>query len=110
MLRSAGAVTTTYDYDHLDRLTQVAAGGSTTTFAYNGDGVRVAKTAGGAPTGYVQDLAAPLPVVLVERTGGQDARAASPEAAGVGLRGACAGRSSTNVRCQSSSTSRFQSW
>ena len=36
----------------------------TTEFAYNGDGVRTSKTAGGDTTQYVLDLAATLPVVI----------------------------------------------
>ncbi len=48
------------------------SGTTTVGFMYNGDGVRVSKTVNGVSTAYVQDLAAPLPVVLVETTGGQD--------------------------------------
>ena len=36
----------------------------TTQFAYNGDGVRTSKTAGGTTTDYVLDLATTLPVVI----------------------------------------------
>ncbi len=35
-----------------------------TQFAYNGDGVRVAKTIGAATTDYLVDLASTLPVVI----------------------------------------------
>jgi RHS repeat-associated protein len=50
-----------------------ATSGATTSFIYNGDGVRVAKsTTNGSSTNYVQDLALPLPMVLVESTDGQD--------------------------------------
>jgi RHS repeat-associated protein len=62
-----------YTFDALDRLTEVVSG-TTTQFAYNGDGVRVGKTVNGTATSYVQDLAAPLPVVLSETTGGQTDR------------------------------------
>ena len=37
---------------------------ATSTYTYNGDGVRVSKTAGGVTTNYVQDVASSLPVVL----------------------------------------------
>jgi RHS repeat-associated protein len=53
-----------YSYDALDRLTGVTQGGTTTTSTYNGDGVLVAQTAGGATTRYAQDLAAPTSQVL----------------------------------------------
>ena len=43
-------------------------------FAYNGDGVRLGKTVNGVATSYLQDVAAPLPVVLSETTGGQTSR------------------------------------
>jgi RHS repeat-associated protein len=72
--KTAGASTTTYSFDALDHLLQVnTTGGLMTTFTYNGDGVRVAKsTTGGGTSSYVQDLAATLPVVLMETTAGQD--------------------------------------
>jgi len=60
----------TYTFDPLDRLIQVVDGTTTVGFAYDGDGVRLGKTVGGVTTAYVQDLAAPLPVVLTEVTGG----------------------------------------
>jgi YD repeat-containing protein len=60
-----------YTFDPLDRLTQVASGPNTTTFNYNGDGVRVAESIAASSTSYVQDLAAPLPLVLVETTAAQ---------------------------------------
>jgi len=64
----------TYTFDALDRLTQVVSGTTTVQFAYNGDGVRLGKTVNGTATDYVQDVAAPLPVVLTETTGGQSSR------------------------------------
>ena len=66
-----GKGSATYTYDALDRLTQVVNGTTTVQFAYNGDGVRLSKTVNGAATAYVQDVQAPLPVVLTETTGGQ---------------------------------------
>jgi RHS repeat-associated protein len=70
--RTYGAATASYTFDPLDRLTQVITGANTISFNYNGDGVRVRKTVNGAATNYVQDIAAPLPVVLIERIAGQD--------------------------------------
>ena len=61
----------TFTYDALDRLTQVVSGTTTVQFAYNGDGVRLSKTVNGVTMDYVQDVAAPLPVVLAETTSGQ---------------------------------------
>lgn len=60
-----------FTFDALDRLLGVISGTTTVEFAYNGDGVRLGKTVNGAPTSYVQDVAAPLPVVLAETTAGQ---------------------------------------
>ncbi|GIW91484.1 MAG: hypothetical protein KatS3mg109_1916 [Pirellulaceae bacterium] len=70
--RTYGATTATHIFDPMDRLIQVISGTTTVNFAYTGDGVRVGKTVNGTTTTYVQDLAAPLPVVLAETTGGQD--------------------------------------
>ena len=72
IMRTYGATTVTYTFDPLDRLIRVISGTTTVTFTYNGDGVRVGKTVNGIATTYVQDLAAPLPVVLVETTNGED--------------------------------------
>ena len=72
--RMTGKGSATYAYDPLDRLTQVVDGATTVQFAYNGDGVRLSKTVNGATTAYVQDVQAPLPVVLAETTGGQTSR------------------------------------
>ena len=67
-LLTTGTVTTTFDA--LNRLTTSQQGGTQTTHIYNGDGVLV-KDYGllGATTQYVQDLAAPLPLVLRTLTG-----------------------------------------
>jgi len=63
--------TTTYTYDDALRLKTVTVGGVTTTYEYNGDGVRTAQIVGGVRTDYVVDVAASLPQVLAETTGGQ---------------------------------------
>jgi RHS repeat-associated protein/uncharacterized repeat protein (TIGR01451 family) len=64
----------TFTFDALDRLAQVIDGTTTVQFAYNGDGVRLEKTVSGITTTYLQDVAAPLPVVLIETTAGQSSR------------------------------------
>jgi RHS repeat-associated protein len=66
-----GKGSATYTFNVLDRLTQVVSGTTTVQFTYDGDGVRLSKTVNGMATDYVQDIAAPLPVVLVETTAGQ---------------------------------------
>jgi RHS repeat-associated protein len=69
-----GKGSATYTFNVLDRLTQVVSGTTTVQFTYDGDGVRLSKTVNGMATDYVQDIAAPLPVVLVETTAGQTAQ------------------------------------
>ncbi len=63
-----------YTFDALDRLAQVVDGATTVQFAYNGDGVRLSKTGQRRDDDYLQDVAAPLPVVLGETTAGQTSR------------------------------------
>jgi len=63
----------TYEYDYADRLVQVVTGTFTTTFTYNGDGHRVAKSENGVTTTYVVAVLG-LSQVLVETTGGQTTR------------------------------------
>jgi len=63
----------TYEYEHANRLIQVASGTFTTTFAYNGDGHRVAKAENGVSTTYVVAVLG-LSQVLVDTTGGQTTR------------------------------------
>ena len=66
----SGALTTTYTYDTENRLTQLASGGQTIgTYAYDGAGDRVSKTAAGVTTAYTLDLASGLPQVLTETAG-----------------------------------------
>jgi RHS repeat-associated protein len=64
----------TYTYDTAMRLKQVMIWGDTTTYAYNGDGDRVAQTANGVQTNYIIDTATPLTMVLAETTGGNTIR------------------------------------
>jgi len=63
----------TYEYDYANRLIEVVSSTFTTTFAYNGDGHRVAKAENGVATSYVVAMLG-LSQVLVETTGGQTTR------------------------------------
>jgi RHS repeat-associated protein len=63
----------TYEYDYADVLVQVVSGTFTTTFAYNGDGHRVAKAENGVTTTYVVAVLG-LSQVLVETTDGSSIR------------------------------------
>jgi YD repeat-containing protein len=58
-----------FTYDRENRLTTATMGGAASTYAYNGDGLRVSRTAGGSTTDYVWDVGSALPVVLQETTG-----------------------------------------
>jgi RHS repeat-associated protein len=60
----------TFSWDALGRMTGLTNGGTTASYSYNGDGVRIERTVSGTTTEYLQDLASGLPVVLSETTGG----------------------------------------
>jgi RHS repeat-associated protein len=60
---------TVYVYDFANRLISTTLGGVNTQFAYNGDGIRLRLIEAGTLTTYMQDYAAPLPVVLQAKTG-----------------------------------------
>jgi YD repeat-containing protein len=49
---------------HENRLTEAVIGGNTSTYAYNGDGLRASQTIGGNAVSYTWDVAAGLPVIL----------------------------------------------
>jgi len=73
-----GDGTNTYSYDALSRLTALtplSGTAPTESDGYNGDGVLVTQTVGGATTQYAQDLAAPAgqSQVLATTTGGSPA-------------------------------------
>jgi RHS repeat-associated protein len=53
-----------FAYDHENRLTQAIIGGNTSTYAYNGDGLRASQTVGGNAVWYTWDVNAGLPVIL----------------------------------------------
>ena len=57
-----------YAYDAANRLSQVAQGGDTYSFVYNGMGDRVQQTMGGVVTNYTLDLHAGLTQVLADGT------------------------------------------
>lgn len=62
---SAGA--NTYTYDLANQLTAAVTGSTTTTFAYDGDGVRYRRVDQGATNTLVWDKHGPLPEVALER-------------------------------------------
>lgn len=53
-----------FTWDHENRMVQATIGGVTSTYTYNGDGIRMSRTVSGKTTSYTWDLAAALPVVL----------------------------------------------
>jgi RHS repeat-associated protein len=53
-----------FAWDYEDRMTSATVGGTTTTFAYRGDGLRNSRTTGGSTTAFTWDVNAGLPVVL----------------------------------------------
>jgi YD repeat-containing protein len=59
----------TFEYDHENRLTQAVIGGNTSTYAYNGDGLRASQTVGENTVSYTWDVNAGLPVVLQDSDG-----------------------------------------
>jgi len=58
---------TLYSYRAI-RLTSYSQGSASARYAYNGDGLRVAKTVNGATTSDVRDLAEGMPLLLQETT------------------------------------------
>jgi RHS repeat-associated protein len=58
----------TFAWDHENRLKQAVISGATSTYAYNGDGLRVSRTVGGQTANYVWDVASGLPVILQDGT------------------------------------------
>ena len=64
----AGGSATTLSYDQANRLTGFGAPGTTASYAYNGDGLRMSKTVNGATTAFTWDLAEPEPQLLYDGT------------------------------------------
>lgn len=58
-----------FSYDMADRLTSATVGGTTTTYAYAGDGRRLKATQGSSITNYLWDESADLPQLALERDG-----------------------------------------
>ena len=58
----------TFAWDHENRMTESVVGGVTTSYTYNGDGVRVSQTSGLTTVDYQVDVLAPLPVVVQDGT------------------------------------------
>ena len=65
-LEARGADTFAYDAAH--RLTSATIAGATSSYGYNGDGLRVTHTSGATTTRYVSDVNRALPVVLDDGT------------------------------------------
>ena len=61
------APSSTFTYDHENRLT-VVSGSNASTNTYNGDGLRMSRTASGVTTNYTWDVASGLPSVLEDGT------------------------------------------
>src|SRR5262245_33817784 len=49
-------------------MTQAVIGGQTSSYVYNGDGVRTSRTTGGSTTNYTWDVAAAYPLALQDGT------------------------------------------
>ena len=55
-----------YGYDQADRLTAYSSGATSASYAYNGDGLRMAKTAGGSTSAASWNEAESMPTLLQE--------------------------------------------
>ena len=62
----SGVAATTYGYDQANRLTSFSppAPASSTTYAYNGDGLRMSKTVGGTAEPFVWNIVGGLPLMI----------------------------------------------
>jgi len=58
--------TLTYEYNAANRLVGVSGGGVAVAYGYDGDGLRVSRTANGQTTHYTWDVAAGLPQLLTD--------------------------------------------
>jgi RHS repeat-associated protein len=57
-----------FQWDRENRLTSATVNSATTTYSYNGDGLRVARTSAGVTTYYTWDVAGGLPMLLQDGT------------------------------------------
>lgn len=55
---------TTYSWDQANRLTSYAAGTTSATYSYNGDGLRISKTVNGTGEAFAWDIAEGLPLMI----------------------------------------------
>jgi RHS repeat-associated protein len=58
----------TFAWDHENRMTQAVVSGTTASYVYNGDGVRMSRTIGGQAVSYTWDVAAGMPFLLQDGT------------------------------------------
>ena len=56
-----GAGTDTFGWDHENHLTSTSIGGTSGSYAYNGDGLRMSRTIGSTTVSYTWDLSGVLP-------------------------------------------------
>ena len=61
---SVSGASASYGYDQADRLVSFAGGATAASYAYDGDGLRSAKTVGGTATAETWDVAEGLPLLL----------------------------------------------
>ena len=57
-----------FAWDHENRMTSATVSSAQTTYTYNGDGLRMSRTAGGNTTNYTWDVAGGLPMLLQDGT------------------------------------------
>ena len=58
----------TFGWDVENHLTSSTVGGTSTTYSYNGDGLRLTRTSGGTTTNYLWDVGRGLPRILDDGT------------------------------------------
>jgi RHS repeat-associated protein len=59
----------TFSWDHENRLTSTSIGGTSGSYTYNGDGLRMSRTIGGQTVSYKWDVASALPNVIQDSAG-----------------------------------------
>jgi len=63
---SVSGTMTSYGYDQANRLTSFTKSGSTSTYKYNGDGLRASKVVSGKTNTFTWDIAEGLPLTLLD--------------------------------------------
>jgi RHS repeat-associated protein len=66
--QTPGSSNASYSYDQANRLTAAIVNGTTSSYSYNGDGLRVSETSGGASEHFAWDLSGDLPLALTDGT------------------------------------------